>query len=323
MFIFWVLIFIVSLYFLSKSSDYFTDSAEKVGLSWGLSPFIVGVTIVALGTSLPELISSIFSVFRGFSEIVVGNVVGSNITNIFLILAVAVIVSKKMKIAHELINVDLPLFVGSAFLLILMIWDGKFSPFEGVLSLFAFMVYIVYVIKTGKNKNAYEELKKEALNLRKKVLKKKNKVDFKTFFILFSSIGVIFISANFTIESILKISDILNIGKEIIAASAVALGTSLPELAVSLKAARRGKSEIAIGNVLGSNIFNSLVVMGIPSLFGSLVIPHNIIIFGIPVLLIATFLYFFATQDKQLTRWEGWMLIIFYVFYLSKLFNLI
>ncbi len=314
----WITVFVFSLYVLSKSSDYFSDSAERVGLFLGFSPFIVGVTIVALGTSFPELISSILAVLRNSSEIVIGNVIGSNVTNIFLVLGIAVIVGKRMKIARELINVDLPLFASSAFLLILMIWDGEFTFFEGIISLLAFAVYLFYMIKTGKKHTAYKEVKKEELQIKRK----EKKLNSRTIFVLIISLIIVFISASFTIESILKLSAILNIGKEIIAASAVALGTSLPELMVSISAARRGKSEIAVGNILGSNIFNCLIVMGIPALLGTLIIPQSIIFFGIPVLLAATFLYFFATQDKQITRWEGWMLIVFYVFYLGKLFNL-
>ncbi len=314
----WIAVFVSSLYVLSKSSDYFSDSAERVGLFLGFSPFIVGVTIVALGTSFPELISSILAVVRDSSEIVIGNVIGSNVTNIFLVLGIAVIIGKKMKIARELINVDLPLFASSAFLLILMIWDGEFTFFEGIISLLAFAVYLFYMIKTGKKQTAYKEVKKEELQIKRK----EKKLNPRTIFVLIISLIIVFISANFTIESILKLSAMLNIGKEIIAASAVALGTSLPELMVSISAARRGKSEIAVGNILGSNIFNCLIVMGIPALMGSLIIPQGMIFFGIPVLLVATFLYFFATQDKQITRWEGWMLIVFYVFYLGKLFNL-
>ena len=124
-----------------------------------------------------------------------------------------------------------------------------------------------------------------------------------------------------------KISEIVNVGKEIIAASAIALGTSFPELMVSITAARKGMPEMAVGNVLGSNIFNSFVVMGIPALIGGLVVPEGILTFSLPLLLIsamlvATILYFFITQDKEITKWEGWLLVIFYVFFLGKLFNL-
>jgi cation:H+ antiporter len=125
------------------------------------------------------------------------------------------------------------------------------------------------------------------------------------------------------VESVINLSEILNLGKEIIAVSAVAFGTSVPELAVSLTALRKGKPEIAVGNVLGSNIFNTFVVMGVPAFFGALIIPSSILTFGLPIMLMATLLFFFITQAKVITKWEGYMLLLFYVFFIGKLFGLI
>lgn len=122
----WSIIFIISLAVLIKSSDYFTHAAEKIGLYFGMPAFVVGVTIVAVGTSFPELISSIYAVLTNNSEIVIGNVVGSNITNILLVLGLAAIIGGKLNTRYEVLHVDLPIVVGSAFLLGLMIWDGNF-----------------------------------------------------------------------------------------------------------------------------------------------------------------------------------------------------
>ena len=312
----WILIFIISLFVLVKASDYFTDSAEKIGLYFGLPAFIIGVTIVAIGTSLPELVSSIFAVLENSSEIVIGNVIGSNITNILLVLGIAAIAGKKIKIAHEIIHIDLPWIIGSAFLLGIMIWDGVFTLAEALLCILAFIFYLIYATTT-QQKHEDAEIKKET-----KDELKKEKPKIKTFFIFIISAFFIYVGAKYTIESVIKLSEILNIGKEIIAISAVALGTSLPELMVSVSAARKGKPEIAVGNVLGSNIFNALGVMGIPALIGTLTIPHSILVFGLPMMLISTLLYFFITQDKEVTRWEGALLVIFYIFFIGKLFNL-
>ncbi|MFC1768535.1 calcium/sodium antiporter [Nanoarchaeota archaeon] len=311
----WIIVFVVSLIALIKSSDYFTNSAEKIGLFFKLPKFIIGVTIVAIGTSLPELASSIYAVIIGNSEIVVGNVVGSNIANIFLVLGVAAIVGKRLKITHELLHVDIPFFVGSAFLLAVTIWDGSFGIADAIISLFVIVVYSIYTIQSEKkpDPNIKKEMKSE--------IKKIKKFSWVTLVVLVVSAAFIFVSSRYVIESVIQLSQLLNIGAEIIAVSAVALGTSLPELMVSLSAARNGKPEIAIGNVLGSNIFNSLAVMGIPAFFGTLVIPANILAFSLPMMIIATLLYFFMTQIKVVTKWEGWLLLAFYVFFLGKLFN--
>jgi cation:H+ antiporter len=132
----------------------------------------------------------------------------------------------------------------------------------------------------------------------------------------------IYFGAVYTVESVINLAELLNIERAIIAVSVVALGTSAPELLVSLNASRKGKSEIDVGNVLGSNIFNVFGVMGIAGLFGTLVISPEILTFALPMMIIATLLYFFTTQDKEITRWEGGLLLIFYVFFIGALFSI-
>ncbi|MBW2974454.1 calcium/sodium antiporter [Candidatus Woesearchaeota archaeon] len=313
----WAGVFVISLLVLVKASDYFTLSAEKIGLFFGMAPFIVGVTIVSIGTSLPELISSIFAVVQKSSEIVIGNVIGSNITNIFLILGLATLISRKtIKIDFGLIHVDLPLLICSAFLLGLTILDGKFTLMDALLCLASYLAYLLYTI-TAEKTHEDIEIEKEM-----KKMKKIRKMGWKTPLILVFSSALIFLGAKYTVVSVIEISKILNVGKEIIALSAVALGTSLPELAVTCTAARKGKPEIAVGNILGSNIFNSLVVMGIPGLISNINIPRSIITFSLPLMVIATLIYYFITEDKEITKWEGYMLLVFYIFFIAKLFHI-
>ena len=312
-----LIIFVISLFVLIKASDYFTDSAEKIGIYFGMPAFLVGVTIVAVGTSLPELISSVIAVMQGASEIVTGNVVGSNIANIFLVLAISAIIGKKLKITHELIHVDLPLLVGSALFLAVTVWDGVFTLGEGLLSLFGIFLYFHYTVRsTIEGKGFFGKTVDKVSDIIPK------KLGVKPVIILIFSTVFIYFGAQYTIESIIALSEILNIGKEIIAVSAVALGTSLPELIVSISAAKKGYPEMAVGNVLGSNIFNSFAVMGIPVFFGPLAVEEKTLTLGVPMMLIATFLYFFMTQDREITRWEGGVLFMFYVFFIGKLFFL-
>ncbi len=311
----WALIFVASMAVLVKASDWFTDSAEEIGVFFGLPVFVIGITIVALGTSLPELVSSVFAVLNNSSEIVVGNVLGSNIANIFLVLGVTAIVGKKLKITYELIHVDLPFLVGSSFLLGMCIFDMVFTFSEALLCIVGFFVYSIYTI-TSEEEHKDKEIIKEIK------IKKKKKIGIKPFIVLFFSAIFIYLGAKYTIESVINLSEMLNIGKEIIALSAIALGTSLPELAVSINAARKNKPEIAVGNVLGSNIFNVLFVMGVPAMIGNLVIPRGVVSFSLPIMLIATLLYFFMTQDNELTKWEGFLLLLFYVFFIGSLFSL-
>ncbi|MDY6917365.1 MAG: calcium/sodium antiporter [Chloroflexota bacterium] len=311
----WVVVFIASLTALVVAARYFTIAAERIGVYFGIPAFIVGVTIVAIGTSLPELVSSVLAVVHGSSEIVVGNVVGSNVTNIFLILGISAAIGSRLQITYELIHVDLPLLVGSAFLLAVTIWYGGFSLFDALLCLAAFAVYLHYTLTVERKRDdagSRNENGKPAMR----------KLGRSTLPILVISAGFIYLGAEYTITSVIKLSEILQIGTEVIAVSAVALGTSLPELLVSVVAARRGSPDIAVGNILGSNIFNALVVMGVPGLFATLAIPEGMTTFALPMMLVATLLYLFITHDRQITRWEGLLLVVFYVFFIGALFNL-
>ena len=306
-----LIILILSLAVLVKSSDGFVQSAERIGRAFGLPAFIIGVTIVALGTSLPELISSIMAVIKGSSEIVTGGVVGSNIANICLILGIGMVLAKKLDISHNLLYVDLPFLVGSAMLMAFLIWDGGLTFLEGLILLSAAVVYVHYTI-THRQEQSEEEPKISA-----------EKITWKTILILLGSCLGLFLGAKFTIDSVIELSALLGIGTEIIAMSLIAVGTSLPELMVTISAVRKGHAELAVGNVIGSNVFNSLVVMGIPVWWGELFVPKNILTFSLPLMLGVTLLCFFMTQEKQITRWEGGLLLLFYAVFLGKIWDVL
>ncbi|MDC0832349.1 sodium/calcium exchanger protein [Geitlerinema sp. FC II] len=310
----WLSIFAVSLFVLVKASDFFTDSAEKVGIFLKFPPFVVGVAIVSIGTSLPELMSSIVAVVQGSSEIVFGNVVGSNVANIFLIVGISAIIAKKIQLEYEIASVDLPLFVGSAFLLSLMLITGQFSIGEALLCMLAYVVYLMYTMQHSELGN-FDETTGEVIEA--------GAFPIRAFIILLLSIAAIYFGAEYTIMSIVKLSDLLKVGKEIIAVSVLAIGTSLPELIVSIVCVRKGNGEMAVGNVIGSNIFNALIVMSIPRLFGVLVIPERTLREGLLEMVFGTILMFFVVQDKQITRWEGYLFLIFYAWFIAQIFNLV
>ncbi len=312
----WIAVLFFSVLVLVKSSDLLTSSAEKIGLLLKIPAFIIGVTIVAIGTSLPELISSIIAVADGSSEIVLANVLGSNITNIFLVLGVAAIFAKKLELSYELLHVDLPLFIGATFLLLLAVIDGEYSFFDAILSLAGVGVYILYSISAKHPEDT--KVAKSHLEMEHK----KVKWNYMIFVQIVISAIFLYSSAKFTIDAVVNIAEILKVATEIVAITAIALGTSLPELAVALQAARRGNSEIVVGSILGSSIMNSLGVMAIASFFGELVIREYILVAALPIMLIAAVMYFFITQEKQITKWEGWLLIIFYLFFLENMINL-
>ena len=300
-----ILIFIVSIAVLLIASDKFVDSSEKVGLALGIPSFVVGVTIVAFGTSLPELATSIVSVYSGTSEVVIGNAVGSNITNILLVLGSAAIFGNGIKIEHDVMKSDMPMLFGSAFLLYFALQDFKLGLAECIIFLIALAVFLNSSLKSGDDS---DDLKRTKTNPR----------DWIT--IVIGAI-LIYFSAKYTIESLKDLATMANIPAHVIAITVVALGTSLPEVVVSLSAAKKGNHGIAVGNVLGSNIFNTYAVMAIPGLLGKLTIPESTMHFSVPFMVAVSILFGMICLTRTISKWEGIMLIAFYIFFIGNMVN--
>lgn len=301
----YVIIFVIALTVLIKGADWFIGAAEKIGLGLGVSPYVIGVTIVAIGTSLPEMASSIAAIYRDESEIVFGNVVGSNITNILLILGFVAVFGKSIRIDTDVINVDLPILLLTAFLFFFMSWDGELTFWEGLLLLGGLLIFVINSFQSGEA----DRIPKE----------KRDKISWGTIGLLFlGGVGVYF-GADYTILAISEISQRIGVTADYIAITVVAFGTSLPELVVSIEAARRGNTGIAVGNVVGSNIFNTCAVMGISRMFGSLIIPDNILDFGLYFMIAVTLGFGVMAWSKRITQWEGGILLIMYTFFIMEL----
>ena len=306
---FWALVFLVSLVILIKSANWFTEIAEKIGLALNMSPFVVGVTIVSIGTSFPELASSLISVFKGSGEIVAANILGSNIANILLVIGLAAVCAKSLKVKRNIINLDLPLLAScGVILIVLILGDGEINFFEGLISLISYVIYLAYLLSLQPKK--------------KKNKKNKHKIKPSLIFYLIISIALIAFASNYLIESVIQISEILDVAKEIIAMSAVAIGTSLPELIVAISSVRKGKYEIAIGGVFGSNIFNSCVALGLPALFSNLPVSLITLEVAVPFFIAATTLFIISGITKRIYNWEGWMYLLIYILFISKIFHL-
>lgn len=298
-------IFVASLAVLLKASDWFINSAEEIGLSFGVPPFLVGITIVAFGTSLPELATSIAAVLGGESEVVTGNVIGSNITNIALVLGLVVVLVKEINLENNIWHIDMPHLWGAAFLLWFVLRDQQLDLLESILLLIGLVIFLIYSVKSNPSEEG--SVKYRAAT--------------RSYLLLLVGGALVWLSADYTIFAIQKLSAIAGISPEIIALSAISLGTSLPEIIVSLNAARRGKTSIAVGNVIGSNIFNTYAVMGLPSFFGELVIPAELIEFHLPLMVVMTILFGLMSNNRNINRWEGAVLLLFYVLFMGELFK--
>jgi cation:H+ antiporter len=332
MIFYWSAVFIVSLALMIKSADWLLEKSEKMGLALGISPFIVGVTIVGAGTSFPELISGLMAVWQKATEIVVANAVGSNIANILLVIGISAVVARKIEVHKSLIDLDLPLLAISTALTLGVVWDRQVTLAEAIFLLLTYAIYLTYTMKHKEEEDAGIVARKDLPDIVPSVVLKDDKKEHKSIrrpkiksndlILLLAGIVGLFLGSKYLIKSVIELSLILNVTAGLIAITAVALGTSLPELLVSAKAAKRGKADIAIGNIFGSNVFNLLVVIGFPALFSTLVVDEKTFVIGIPVLVIATLVFVISGISRKIHIWEGLMYLALYILFIVKLFNI-
>ncbi len=303
-----ILIFIAALAVLLVAAQLFTRAAEQIGGWLTLSPFVIGVFIVGIGTSLPELISGIISTGKGLSEIVPGNIIGASISNILLITGLAVVLNKKsISLNSTYIYIDLHFLLGSFFFFYLIAYDGIIRWTEAIAGILIFLVYSFYLIKGGEKKTETETTQIQTTFPVKSLL-----------LLIGSAVGIYF-GADYTISSLEKIALGFNVPASLVALTLLSLGTTLPELAVNISAIRQGKAEMAIGNILGSCIFNSLVIPGAASIISDVKVPHELTAFSLPVFAACGLLFYLLTQDKKISIWEGMMFICLYGLFILKI----
>lgn len=295
-----------ALYVLVRGSDIFVEGAKQIGAHFKLSKFAIGVFIVGFGTSLPELASSIAGVIDGAPELVLANVVGSNITNILLIVGIIAAI-RAIKISRNMIQTELPIFAIATIHFIVSIYDGVLDRVEALLLLATFGAYIWYLFVESKEELVDEDTAVTPISLKRPII------------LTIVGIAAVLVGAYYTVEMAIIIATDLAIPIGLISIAAIAIGTSLPELFVSLQAARSGESELAIGNIFGSNSFNILVVAGLSGLFANLPVDEVVMTLGLPVLIAASVILFVIGLARQIMRWEGVMLLIFFGFFMTKL----
>lgn len=327
--LFWTIVFIISLIALVKGADWLLLGAERIGLSFGLSPFIIGVTIVGIGTGLPEMVSGIVAVLSGVNELPVANAVGSNVANILLVVGVLAIWSRQVKIKKNLIDLDLPLLAVTTVLFLLVALDGEVGLVESALLLAAYGVYLGYTITERK---LTEEVEAERA-LPEEVTRPPRwwqfwryhenlehpDIQIVDWVRIVVGAGALAVGARYVVDSVVELSTILGIGTGVIVLVAVAFGTSLPEVIVSLKAANKGKAEVALGNIIGSSVFNILVVVGAGGLFGSLLLDTATFTIGLPVMTAVTLLFIISGISRRIHIWEGFMYLLLYALFVGKI----
>jgi len=282
--------------------------------------------------SFPELFSSIAAVLKNTTEVISANVIGSNIFNILVIIGLSAVVARKLIVTRSLIDLDAPLLALSTVVLLFVCLDKKINFGEGIILLLAYLVYFLYTIYQRKGEEETPEIvevlpsrverrEKEAGIIEKEAVEKV-RLDVKTFVLLFLGIFFVLFGADWTINSIIKLSELLKVSPALISIIALAAGTSLPELVVSAMAAAKKKYEISIGNIFGSNVFNGSFIVGICALIKPLVIDNLTFSVGLPFLITSTLLFVISGISRRIHIWEGSMYLIVYLLFLVKLFNL-
>lgn len=298
-----VLLLIVGFVMLVKGADWFVDGAAGLATRFGIPQLVIGLTIVAMGTSAPEAAVSITAALKGSAGIAVGNIVGSNILNVLIILGLTACVAT-LSVAKSTIRIEIPYMIAISLLLLLFGWTGNTINFwEGVGLWAAFLLYLGYLFRMAK-KNKETPPEEETPQPLWKLL-------------LFGIVGLVLIvwGSDVTVDAATALARYFGMSERFIGLTIVALGTSLPELFSSLTAARKGNADIAIGNIVGSNIFNILFVLGTTALITPVPFAARFTVDTIVAVLVGVLLLACVVRSKKLTRPAGIIMLAAYVAY--------
>lgn len=306
-----IILLIVGFVFLIKGADVFVDGASSTAENFKISKMLIGLTIVAFGTSAPELAVSVSAMLSGSSEMVLGNVIGSCVLNILLILGIAAVI-KPIKITHNTIRKELPLCMLITVLLAVLFLDtsigdgvvNQITRADAIVILLFFGVFLYYLIGLAKQKKEDKENSKPKFSLGKSLL-----------LVLVGLVGIV-IGSQLVVNSATDIAEAIGLSERLIALTVIAFGTSLPELVTTVIAAKKGEHELAVGNIIGSNIFNICIVLGLPVLLFGTITPVGFQYLDLIMMVVsAVLLFIFSASTKRINRMEGVAMLALFVAY--------
>ena len=296
------ILLLIGFIFLIKGADLFVEGSSSVAKKFNISSMIIGLTIVAMGTSAPEAAVSITSSLIGQNDMSVANVVGSNIFNILMVLGISSLISK-LPVSLNTIKKDTPFLIFIGVVLLIFILDLHISVFEGLVFLSIFTWFIYNMIKQAKN-NSEESEEVIELTTTKTIL-----------YIIIGLVGIVF-GGDLTVDAASTIATQFGLSQNLIGLTIVAVGTSLPEFVTSVIATRKGETEIAIGNVIGSNIFNILLVLGIASVISPMTIGLEAVIDVVFMIFVTILLFINMKKEKFILNKHGILYIVIYISYI-------
>lgn len=311
-----ILILVIGFILLIKGADWLVDGASSVASNFKVSKLLIGLTIVAFGTGAPELAVSFSSLINGSTDILVGNVIGSNIINVLLLIGIAAVIHP-IRVKKDTVSKELPLLLLISTALIVLLLDvnlseaiiNTFSRADAIICLLFFCIFLYYLIAMARKNRRGKSAKKE-------VEKPKYKLGKSFLFVILGLVGVVG-GSELVVNSASFIAGAIGISERIISLSVIAFGTSLPELVTTISAAKKGESDLLVGNIVGSNIFNICIVLALPVAIAGGIKPDNFQTIDLIMLLASSLiLCIIARNNHKITRLEGiFMLAIFTLYY--------
>ena len=303
----YVLLLALGFVLLSKGADVFVDGSASVATKAGIPQLVIGLTIVAMGTSAPEAAVSISSAIAGSAEIAVGNVVGSNILNVLIILGLSATIVP-LAVRKISLVLDIPMVLLATVVLFVLGLFGSINFIGGIILLLIFIGYMAILFINAKKPKKPGELEEEDAPIKVMPV-------WKSIIFIVLGLGMIVLGSDVTVDSATALARIFGVSERFIALTIVALGTSLPELFTSANAAIKGNADIAVGNILGSNIFNILFILGLTSLIIPVPFESKFLIDTIVAFVAVLLILLFSLKSKKLARWAGIVMLVAYAGY--------
>lgn len=308
-------ILIIGFFFLIKGADLFVDGAASIARKFNIPSMVIGLTIVAMGTSAPEAAVSITSSLAGQNDMSVANVVGSNFFNILMVLGVSAIIAK-LPVQKNTIKKDTPFLLIVSALLLIFAFDKNISRIEGIIFLVIFVYFLYTTVKSAKNTEGSTSLSDNEIAVSDNDIPTDTPM-FKTIILSLIGIAGIIFGGDMVVDSATSIATMFGMSANLVGLTIVAVGTSLPEFVTSIVAIKKGETEIAIGNVIGSNVFNILLVLGLATAIFPIAISTFALIDIIFMVAITILLYLFMKKDNCLVKKHGFIFIILYIAYMT------
>jgi len=299
-------------------ADKLTDGSVAIAQKMRVSQVIIGLTVVAMGTSMPEFSVSLVSALKGTSDLAIGNVIGSNIINSLFIVGVSAMFSPIL-ITPITIKKDIPFALVSSVVLMMLCYDGMIGRIDAGIIFAMFIIFMIKTLQEAKSDVKIDKANSKSIISENIISEKQHKKIWVSVIWIIVGLSCLIFGSNLFVSGAVKVASSLGVSDAIIGLTIVAGGTSLPELATSVVAARKGDSGIAIGNVIGSNIFNILAILGVTGLIHPMLL-QGITMFDISIMVISMILIWFLSFTKYtIERWEGFCLIVVFIGYMVKL----